>query len=201
MNEESMPETSAPKPAARPGDNRPLASSSLFRLTEELIALRETTKNQLRLFERQLVQTRDDLFDKFSRHVAEQHQAYQDLRKEIHGEKRVGLKVLNELLDIFQDLERIVAAKPAVDDKAAVARWIESVEVEARKVQEVVRQHGIHPYDAVAAAPYNPALHERIGSMKKEGLGPLHVAEQRERGWASQQPEFVLRRPKVIVSE
>jgi hypothetical protein len=27
------------------------------------------------------------------------------------------------------------------------------------------------------------------------------VAEQQEPGWACQQPEFVLRRPKVIVSE
>jgi len=34
-----------------------------------------------------------------------------------------------------------------------------------------------------------------------EGMGPLLVAEQLESGWASQQPEFILRRPKVIVSE
>jgi hypothetical protein len=32
-------------------------------------------------------------------------------------------------------------------------------------------------------------------------MGPNLVAEQRERGYASQQPEFVLRRPMVIVSE
>jgi hypothetical protein len=32
-------------------------------------------------------------------------------------------------------------------------------------------------------------------------MDPLRVAEQVEAGWASQQPEFVLRRPKVIVSE
>jgi hypothetical protein len=29
----------------------------------------------------------------------------------------------------------------------------------------------------------------------------LRVAEQREHGWASQQPEFILRRPKIIVTE
>ena len=60
---------------------------------------------------------------------------------------------------------------------------------------------GIHPYDAVIGSAYNPALHERVGSMRMEGMGPLLVAEQRERGYASQQPDFVLRRPKVIVSE
>ena len=59
----------------------------------------------------------------------------------------------------------------------------------------------MQPYDAVISAPYNPAIHERVGSARVEGMGPLLVAEQRERGYASQQPEFVLRRPKVIVSE
>ena len=51
------------------------------------------------------------------------------------------------------------------------------------------------------SSPYNPALHERVGSKRVEGMNPNLIAEQRERGYASQQPEFVLRRPKVIVSE
>ena len=50
-------------------------------------------------------------------------------------------------------------------------------------------------------APYDPKLHERVGSRRVDGMDALRVAEQRERGYASQQPEFVLRRPKVIVSE
>ena len=84
---------------------------------------------------------------------------------------------------------------------APVQRWAEAIEVESRKVQAAIVRHGIHPYDAVISAPYNPAIHERVGSARVEGMGPLLVAEQRERGYASQQPEFVLRRPKVIVSE
>jgi molecular chaperone GrpE (heat shock protein) len=73
--------------------------------------------------------------------------------------------------------------------------------VEARKVQAALLRHGIHAYDAVLGSAYNPALHERVGSRRTEGMDPLRVAEQVEAGWASQQPEFVLRRPKVIVSE
>jgi len=68
-------------------------------------------------------------------------------------------------------------------------------------VQAALLRHGIQPYDAAISSPYNPAIHERVGSTRVEGMGPLLVAEQRERGYASQQPEFVLRRPKVIVSE
>jgi molecular chaperone GrpE (heat shock protein) len=86
-------------------------------------------------------------------------------------------------------------------DEDAFARWAEAVEVEARKVQAALLRHGIHPYNAVIGSPYNPALHERVGSKRMEGMGPLLVAEQQESGWASQQPEFILRRPKVIVSE
>ncbi len=77
----------------------------------------------------------------------------------------------------------------------------EAVEIQGRVLARALARHGIHPYDAVIGAPYNPALHERVGSKRMEGMDALRVAEQRERGYASQQPEFVLRRPKVIVSE
>ena len=79
--------------------------------------------------------------------------------------------------------------------------WAEAVGVQSRKVKDAVLRFGIQEYDAVISSAYNPALHERVGSARVEGMGPNLVAEQRERGYASQQPEFVLRRPKVIVSE
>ena len=50
-------------------------------------------------------------------------------------------------------------------------------------------------------APYDPKLHERVGRKHVDGLEGLRVAEQIQRGYASQQPEFVLRRPKVLVTE
>ena len=34
-----------------------------------------------------------------------------------------------------------------------------------------------------------------------DGLPALMIAETKEKGYASQQPEFILRRPKVIVTE
>src|SRR5262249_50214953 len=113
--------------------------------------------------------------------------------------------LLNELLDVGQDLERIVAARPGLEGLGAaaepLARWIDGIEVLCRKVQAALVRHGIHPYYAVVGTPYNPALHERVGSKPMDGMGPLRIAEQREHGYASQQPEFVLRRPKVIITE
>jgi molecular chaperone GrpE (heat shock protein) len=201
MNEDQAPEPMPAPPPASARDNSTIWSSSLYRLCEELIALREKNDRQHKLFEQTLTKSRDALQTAFNSFAADTQRAYQQLRQEIHGEKRVSLALLNELLDIGFDLQHIVAARPPADDPEAVTRWADSVEVQTRKVEAALRRHGILPYDAVIGSAYNPALHERVGSRRMDGMDPLRVAEQREHGYASQQPEFVLRRPKVIVSE
>lgn len=207
MSEDSLsdpPQVSAPdsRPSAPPSrTNHTQGASSLYRLCEEVIALRETTRRQHKLFEQELTRTRESLQSSFNSFAADTQRAYQQLRHEMHGEARISLALLNELLEIAFDFERIVATRPAGADPQELLRWSESVEVESRKVQAAVLRHGIHPYDAVIGSAYNPALHERVGSQRKEGMDALRVAEQKEHGYASQQPEFILRRPKVIVSE
>jgi molecular chaperone GrpE (heat shock protein) len=198
-----MNESFAPEPARAADLDAPTQGmSSLYKLFEAFIALREKNERQHRLFEQSLSKTRDALQDSFNGFAAATQNAYQQLRREMSGEKRAALALLNELLEISLDLEHIVAARPdlAGADEAA-GRWAEAVEVQSRKVQAALRRHGVNPYDAVIGSPYNPALHERVGSKRMEGMDALRVAEQREHGFASQQPEFVLRRPKVIVSE
>jgi molecular chaperone GrpE (heat shock protein) len=193
-----MSDAIVPPPEREPAT---LGSSSLFKLFEAFIALREKNERQHKLFEQSQNKTRDELRDSFNSFAAATQRAYQQLRQEIHGEKKVSLNLMNELLENCLDLHRIAQSRPALDDSEAVARWAESIEVESRKLYAGLERYGIHRYDAVVGAEYNPALHERVGSKPMEGMGPLRVAEQREPGFASQQPEFVLRRPKVIVSE
>ena len=178
-----------------------LGASTIFRLCEEVIALREMNNRQHKLFEQTMAKARDEMARSFDSFAGATQRAYQQLRQEVHGEKRVSLALLNELLELGMDLQHIVASRPTTADPEALARWADAVEVESRKVQAALLRHGIQPYDAVIGSPYNPALHERVGSKRVEGLGPLLIAEQKERGYASQQPEFVLRRPKVVVSE
>jgi hypothetical protein len=197
MNEEPLPGPTA----STNGDGRTIWSSTLYRVCQEMIELRETTKRQLKLFEQTLNKQRDAVQGGFNSFAADTQRAYQQLRQEITAEKRFSLLLLNELLDIGIDLQRIVAARPHGDIAEALAAWGDSVEVEMRKVHALLAQHGIHPYDAVVGQPYSPALHERVGGTRLEGLGPMQVAEQREGGWASQAPDFTLRRPKVLVSE
>jgi molecular chaperone GrpE (heat shock protein) len=207
MNDDLAPEITTNETRERLALSRPtpvnqtLGASSLYRLCEEMIALRETNNRQHKLFEQTLAKSRDALQSSFNNFAADTQRAYQQLRQEFHGEKRISLALLNELLEVGFDLERIVAARPKADDPEAVTRWAETVEVEARKVQAALLRHGVHRYDAVIGSAYNPALHERVGSKRMEGMDPLRIAEQREHGYASQQPEFILRRSKVLVTE
>jgi molecular chaperone GrpE (heat shock protein) len=201
MNDDFLSRAPGAEPQAPPREDHTLGSSTIYRLCEEVIALREMNNRQHKLFDQTLAKTRDELQASFNGFAKSTQDAYQQLRRETHGEKRVSMALLNELLEVSQDLQEICSHRPALEDRDALLRWVEAVEVESRKVQAALLRHGIHPYDAVISSPYNPAIHERVGSKRVEGMGPLLVAEQKERGYASQQPEFVLRRPKVIVSE
>ena len=201
MNDDFLPGAAGSQLSESNRDLDTLGSSTMYKLCEEVIALREYDKRQLRSLEQTLNKVRDELKTSFNSFAADTQRAYQQLRQETNGEKRVSLALLNELIEIAHDLQVIVAARPSLDDRDAVQRWIEAVEVQSRKVDAGLLRHSIQPYDAVISSPYNPAIHERVGSKRVEGMGPLLVAEQVERGYASQQPDFVLRRPKVIVSE
>jgi molecular chaperone GrpE (heat shock protein) len=201
MNDPLPPDSS--RPAAADADLSPatLGTSSIYKLFEAFIGMREKNDRQHKVFDQSLAKTRDTLQASFNAFAADTQRAYQQLRQEMHGEKRASLALLNELLDIYCELDHIGRARPGPDDAAAVARWFEAIDVQTRKVQDALTKHGIHPYDAVIGSAYNPALHERVGSCRVEGMDPLRIAEQRECGYASQQPEFVLRRPKVIITE
>jgi hypothetical protein len=201
MNDDFLPGVPGSELSGPSRELDTLGSSTMYKLCEEVIALREYDKRQLRSLEQTLHKVRDEMKTSFNSFAADTQRAYQQLRQETHGEKRVSMALLNELLEVAHDLQGIVAARPALEDVEAIKRWMEAIEVESRKVDAGLLRHGIHPYDAVISSPYNPAIHERVGSKRVEGMGPLLVAEQTERGYASQQPEFILRRPKVIVSE
>jgi molecular chaperone GrpE (heat shock protein) len=180
-------------------------TSSVYRLFEAFIALREKNERQHKLFEQTLSRARDSLQSSFNAFAADTQKAYQQLKQDVQGEKRFSLALLNELVDLAIELEHIVASRPSLTvqgpETEQCRRWMDAVEVQNRKVQDALQRFGIHPYDAVVGAPYNPALHERVGSMRLDGMDGLRIGQQREHGYASQQPEFILRRPKVVVTE
>jgi molecular chaperone GrpE (heat shock protein) len=176
--------------------------SALQRLCAEVVALRERNDRQHKLFDQALAQVRDDLQSRFGQFAADVQSAYQRLRDELTGEKGRALAALNALVDAALDLDKLIAARPTPDGKPPeMSTWADGVAGAARKTRTVLAQFGIHPYDAVLGSAYAPALHERVGGLKIEGMEPLRVARQIEPGYASSQPDFVLRRAKVLISE
>jgi molecular chaperone GrpE (heat shock protein) len=192
-------------PSAPDAETPPQSMSSIYRLFEAFIALREKNERQHKFFEQTLKQARDSLQGSFNTFAADTQKAYQQLKQDVQGEKRFSLALLNELLDLAIELDHIVSSAPeglnGSSTEETCQRWLEAVKIQNRKVQDALKRFGVHPYDAVIGAPYNPALHERVGSMRLDGMDGLRIAQQRERGYASQQPEFILRRPKVLVTE
>jgi molecular chaperone GrpE (heat shock protein) len=176
-------------------------TSVLYRLCEEIVALRERCDRQHREFEKSLSRTQSAFQTAFNGFAADTQRAYQQLRQELTGEKRTTLALLGELLEAALDLQTIADARPAVTDAEALVRWSDAVLVQSRKLQDALKRHQVYPYDAPPGTAYTPALHERVGGRVVDGTPPGRVVEQVERGYASQQPDFTLRRPKVIVSE
>ena len=182
-----------------------MGMSSVYRLFEAFIALREKNERQHKLFEQTLNRARDGLQSSFNTFAGDTQKAYQQLRQDVLGEKKFSLTLLNVILDLGIEMNHILDSKPkhlpSGPEGEALASWLKSLEVQNRKIWDDIRKFGIHLYEAPMGVPYNPALHERVGSMRVDGLPALMIAETKEKGYASQQPEFILRRPKVIVTE
>lgn len=201
MNDDFKISLSAPAETELPT----LGMSSVYRLFEAFIALREKTTREHKLFEQTQSRARDSLQSSFNTFAGETQKAFQSLRQEILGEKKFSLALLNIILDLGLEMNHILESKPKHLPKGpeaeALVSWLKSLDVQNRKLWDDIRKFGIHPYEAPVGTPYNPALHERVGSTRVDGLPALMIAETKELGYASQQPEFILRRPKVIVTE
>ncbi len=89
-------------------DLHTLGSSTLYSLLEAMVQLTQRNQREHKVFGQELKAARDGLRESFNSFAAETQKAYQQLRKETHGEKRVSLALLNELLEVGQDLHDIV---------------------------------------------------------------------------------------------
>src|SRR3954452_8990884 len=135
-----------------------MGMSSVYRLFEAFIALREKNERQHKLFEQTLNRTRDNLESRFNSFAAETQKAYQSLRQDVVGEKKFSLALLNELLDLAIELDHILSARPPLPEGAGAGpwgRWLEALEIQNRKVQEQLVKFGIHTCDAAVGTQYD----------------------------------------------
>src|SRR6266446_2182366 len=77
--------------AAADADAATQGMSSIYRLFEAFIALREKNERQHKLFEQTLTRARDALQSSFNTFAADTQKAYQQLKQDVQGEKRFSL--------------------------------------------------------------------------------------------------------------
>ena len=110
-----LPRSPALAPPVPAVDDMTQGGSSIYRLFEAFIALREKNERQHKLFEQTLAKSRDVIQASFNSFAQDTQRAYQQLRQEVHGEKRISLVLLNELMEIGFDLEQIVTNRPRTE--------------------------------------------------------------------------------------
>jgi molecular chaperone GrpE len=105
--------------------------------------------------------------------------------------------LLKRLLPVVDDFDRALAAIPA--EERENNRWVEGVELIARKLHNVLEQEGVEPIEALGQ-PFDPNLHEAVAfDDNSEGGGHTDtVAEVYSKGYKLH--DRVLRPAMVKVS-
>lgn len=91
--------------------------------------------------------------------------------------------LLKRLLPIVDDFDRALAAIPEEERKNN--RWVEGIELIARKLHTVLEQEGVEPIEALGQ-PFDPNLHEAVAFEDNTEGGDQHedtVAEVFAKGY------------------
>jgi molecular chaperone GrpE len=79
--------------------------------------------------------------------------------------------LVKKLLPVLDDFDRAIAAIPEAERKGN--KWVEGVELIARKLHSILEQEGVKPIEALGQ-PFDPNLHEAV-AFEDESEGGDHV--------------------------
>lgn len=131
-----------------------------------------------------LQRERDDLHDRLLRTTAE----FDNYRKRIERERRewtdaAAADVIRELLPVLDDFERALSTPlDAGAGPAAVARYRDGVDLIRRQLTEVLRRHGVEPFDAVGR-DFDPEWHEAVTTEPVDGHRDGEITAELRRGY------------------
>ncbi len=104
-------------------------------------------------------------------------------------------RILLDLIEVLDDLERALAAVPA--DPTAGA-WSQGVVLTAQRMRDALARRGVVPVAAVGE-PFDPTFHEALLEVPAaEGVAPGSVAQEVQRGY--RRGERALRAARVVVA-
>lgn len=120
---------------------------------------------------------RDQLLDRLARLQAE----FENARKRAERERIVDRdyatgKVIEQFLPVVDNFELALTAKASPEQLRS------GVELIVKQMEEILRQLQVTPIPAVGE-PFDPRLHEALGSVDRDDVPDQHVAEEIRRGY------------------
>jgi molecular chaperone GrpE len=92
--------------------------------------------------------------------------------------RHANQQLLERLLPALDDLHLALAHAPEGVDEG----WRKGLELALQKVQEVLEAHGVTPIETVGA-PFDPSLHEAVGSEESDQYPDDTVIRELRRGY------------------
>lgn len=92
--------------------------------------------------------------------------------------KHAAAEVAARLLPVLDDAERAMEHVPEATD----ASWLRGIELTLQKLHDVLASVGVEPIEAVGA-PFDPKLHEAIGSEESSEHPEGTVVSELRRGY------------------
>jgi molecular chaperone GrpE len=140
-------------------DNNPLAGAGL----SEIERLKEDVRREHDMYLRALAD-----FDNYRRRVERERASA------ARSGKRDLILSLLELLDAFD-----CALQHMGDAPSAVSEGVQAIH---RKLLALLEEQGVAPFESVGE-PFDPSLHEAIGSVESDHYEPGVVADEARRGY------------------
>jgi len=134
------------------------------------LVVRSVTKDRLEALRNQLLRLQADFENARKRWRKEQMEL----------QERASADLLRELLEIFDDFLRALAAAP--NGAGAGDLFRQGVEMIAKRMEGFLRSYGIVPIEAVGK-PFDPALHEAVAHEVTEVLPESTVLAELRRGY------------------
>jgi molecular chaperone GrpE len=120
---------------------------------------------------------RDRLLDRLARLQAEFENARKRAERERIADRDYATgKVIDQFLPVVDNFDLALTAKASPEQLRS------GVELIVKQMEEILRQLQVTPIPAVGE-PFDPRLHEALGSVDRDDMPDQHVAEEVRRGY------------------
>lgn len=157
----------------------------------------EVVVEELPSVEDVLRRERDEAQDKWLRAVAEMDNLRKRTRREVADAHRFAkADALRGFLDVLDNLERALQSSAAGADTGAPDAFRDGIELIRQRLRGVLQEQGVTTIEAMGLH-LDPAVHEAVGQLAREGSEPGTIIEVAQPGYKL--GELVLRPARVII--